>query len=249
MANTEQNRMSSCRQKMDTTDSMYSRRQTMEHASIRQNMDNRQNMNSRQSMDSRQNMDTASMYSSATGTNYEVSNLMRHGYNKKPRLQETVDESFTSDAETEIYPRKFMAKRNQTRADPNQTVQLTPDEYQLGLEAVREFSLSSYGTERCVWADPMKNTGSSPGSSGVPSSGFTYRTANSIREAESESRSTSFECSSWPNDSIDSGIRNSSESKQQESVMKLRHRLDEAKQVFNPIRAKNSSRIQGRLFK
>ena len=68
--------------------------------------------------------------------------------------------------------------------------------------------------------------------------------------AESESRSTSFECSSWPNDSIDSGIRNSSESKQQESVtMKLRHRLDEAKQVFNPIRAKNSSRIQGRLFK
>ena len=67
--------------------------------------------------------------------------------------------------------------------------------------------------------------------------------------AESESRSTSFECSSWPNDSIDSGIRNSSESKQQESVMKLRHRLDEAKHVFNPIRAKNSSRIQGRLFK
>merc|ERR1712008_229480 len=80
--------------------------------------------------------------------------------------------------------------------------------------------------------------------SGVPSSGFTYRTANSIREAESESRSTSFECSSWPNDSIDSGIRNSSESKQQESVMKLRHRLDEAKQVFNPIKAKNSSCIQ-----
>ena len=69
-----------------------------------------------------------------------------------------------------------------SRADPNQTVQLTPDEYQLGLEAVREFSLSSYGTERCVWADPMKNTGSSPGSSGVPSSGFTYRTAASIRE-------------------------------------------------------------------
>ena len=68
------------------------------------------------------------------------------------------------------------------RADPNQTVQLTPDEYQLGLEAVREFSLSSYGTERCVWADPMKNTGSSPGSSGIPSSGFTYRTAASIRE-------------------------------------------------------------------
>ena len=31
--------------------------------------------------------------------------------------------------------------------------------------------------------------------------------------------------------------------------MRLRHRLDEAKQVFNPIRAKNSSRIQGRLFK
>ena len=89
---------------MDTTASMYS---------CRQNMDNRQNMNSRQSMDSRQNMDTASMYSSATGTNYEVSNLMRHGH-KKPRLQETVDESFTSDAETEIYPRKFMAKRNQT---------------------------------------------------------------------------------------------------------------------------------------
>ena len=117
MANTEQNRMSSCRQNMDTTDSMYSRRQTMDHASIsscRQNMDNWQNMNSRQSMDSRQNMDTASMYSSATGTNYEVSNLMRHGHNKKPRLQETVDESFTSDAETEIYPRKFMAKRNQT---------------------------------------------------------------------------------------------------------------------------------------
>ena len=109
--------MSSCRQNMDTTDSMYSRMQTMDHASIssyRQNMDNRQNMNSRQSMDSRQNMETASMYSSATGTNYEVSNLMRLGHNKKPRLQETVDESFTSDAETEIYPRKFMAKRNQT---------------------------------------------------------------------------------------------------------------------------------------
>merc|ERR1719305_1927543 len=119
------------------------------------------------------------------------------------------------------------------------------DVYQIGLEAVREFSLSSYGTERCVWADPMKNAGSSPGSYGAPSSGFTYRTAASIREAESESRSTSFECSSWPNDSIDSGIRNSSESKQQESVtMRLRHRLDEAKQVFNPIRAKNSSRIQ-----
>ena len=63
-------------------------------------------------------------------------------------------------------------------------MQLTPDEYQLGLEAVREFSLSSYGTERCVWADPMKNAGSSPGSSGVPSSGFTYRTAASIREGK-----------------------------------------------------------------
>ena len=108
---------------MDTTASMYSRRQNMDNMQNMdnrqnmdswQNMDSRQNMVSRQSMDSRQNMDTASMYSSATGTNYEVSNLMRHGHNKKPRLQETVDESFTSDAETEIYPRKFMAKRNQT---------------------------------------------------------------------------------------------------------------------------------------
>ena len=105
MANTEQNRMSSCRQNMDTTASMYNCRQNMDAASI---------SSCRQNMVSRQNMDTASMYSSATGTNYEVSNLMRHGHNKKPRLQETVDESFSSDAETEIYPRKFMAKRNQT---------------------------------------------------------------------------------------------------------------------------------------
>ena len=105
MANTEQNRMSSCRQDMDTTTSVYNCRQTIDTASF---------SSCRQDMDSMRNMDTASMYSSATGTNYEVSNLMRHGHNKKPRLQETVDESFTSDAETEIYPRKFMAKRNQT---------------------------------------------------------------------------------------------------------------------------------------
>ena len=65
-------------------------------------------------------------------------------------------------------------------------MQLSPDEYQLGLEAVREFSLSSYGTERCVWADPTKTsgTGSSPGSSGVPSSGFTYPRANSTRDGK-----------------------------------------------------------------
>ena len=41
--------------------------------------------------------------------------------------------------------------------DPNQTVQLTPNEYQLGLEAAREFTLrdfqENYRTERIVFDD------------------------------------------------------------------------------------------------
>ena len=50
----------------------------------------------------------ASGYSSLNGTNYEVYNLMKYG--KRPRLQveinETINESFASESDTEIYPWK-----------------------------------------------------------------------------------------------------------------------------------------------
>ena len=122
-----------------------------------------------------------------------------------------------------------------SRIDPNQTVHLDSNEYQLGLEAVREFSLNSYGTERCIWdEDGMKirSSFSSPGS--MSSSGFKHHQTFMTNESES----TSFECKSWPNDSIDS---------REASSIKIKHKLEEANRPFGPS-LKKSSLMEGRLF-
>ena len=83
----------------------------------------------------------------------------------------SVDQSFSSDVDTEIHTQNFMTPSLQhhqskgqkiaqcnpkgTVIDQNQTVQLTANEYQLGLEAAREFTLhdfqKNYRTDRIVF--------------------------------------------------------------------------------------------------
>ena len=97
---------------------------------------------------------------------------------------------------------------------------------------MREFSLNSYGTERIIFDEDGMKMSSSTGS--VSSSGFKHHQTFMTNGSES----TSFECKSWANDSIES---------REASSIKLKHKLEEANRPFGPP-VKNSSLVEGRLF-